>query len=88
MFTPIITHNPPRHGLNLKKGGCGEMAKKQTGAERMKIWASGYSQHGTHHANNAAVRAAYGFDKALSDEEIVARLMGLYEGLTGKKGNA
>ena len=38
-----------------------------------------------HRANDAAVRAAYGFDKDLPEEEVVARLMGLYERLAGEK---
>ena len=38
-----------------------------------------------HRANDAAVRAAYGFDKDLSEEEVVARLMGMYERLAGEK---
>ena len=42
----------------------------------------------TTRANDDAVRAAYGFDKDLPEEEIVARLMGLYERLAGEKGKA
>ena len=35
-----------------------------------------------HCANDAAVRAAYGFDEALTEEEVVGRLMGMYRELT------
>ncbi len=34
-------------------------------------------------ANDAAVCAAYGFEKDISEPEIVAQLMGSYEGMAG-----
>ena len=41
-----------------------------------------------HRANDAAVCAAYGFPEDMSEGDLVARLMGMYEGLTREKGKA
>ena len=38
-----------------------------------------------HRANDAAVRAAYGFDEAWAEEMVVGRLMGMYEELTAQR---
>ena len=58
------------------------------GASHADLYNAAAMPHGlrkAHQANDRTVMAAYGFDTKISEAECVAKLMGMYQELTGMK---